>query len=103
MPWVSGELPFAESASPLAQSASFAGAANAQARSSNQTLRYLELLAKRGPTSDADAAVLLGLMRSTINARRGPLCQRGIVIAVDRTQNVETGVVNTRWGLSTQS
>lgn len=99
MPYVSGDLPFAESPSPLAGQASFAGAANAQARASNQTLRYLELLAKRGPTTDAEAAKILGWERSTVNARRVPLRDRGIVRAVDTIENPETGVRNVRWGL----
>jgi predicted ArsR family transcriptional regulator len=100
MGWITPELPFAESPSPIAQSASFAGAVDAKDRAANQTLRYLELLAKRGPTTDQEAADLLGWMRSTVNARRGALKNRGIVVAVDRIENPATGVVNTRWGLA---
>jgi predicted ArsR family transcriptional regulator len=100
MPWTARELPFAASASPIAQTCSFAGAQDAIERSGTQTLRLLELYAKRGPTTDQEAADLLGLMRSTINARRGALCARGIVQAVDRVKNAQTGIVNTRWALT---
>lgn len=99
MPWVTPELPFAASPSPLAQQASYQGAVAAQDRAATQTLRYLELLAKRGPINDWDAAAILRLERSTINARRRPLCQRGIVVAVDKVVNEETGSMNVRWGL----
>jgi hypothetical protein len=100
MPWIEPSLPFADSSSPIAQSASRAGAVDAQHRAATQTLRYLELLAKRGPTTDQDAADLLGWMRSTVNARRGALKVRGIVVAVDTVTNAHTGVRNTRWGLT---
>lgn len=99
MPWVTPLLPFASSPSPLAAHTSYLGAVDAQDRAATQTLRYLELLAKRGPISDWDAAKFLGLERSTVNARRAPLRDRGIVVAVDKVLNEETGSSNTRWGL----
>jgi len=100
MPWTTRDLPYAESPSPMAGQCSYAGAVDAEARASTQTLRLLELYAKRGPTTDAEAAKLLDIERSSINARRRPLCARGIVIAVDRVTNQETGIINTRWGLA---
>lgn len=100
MPWLDSRLPFADSPSPLAGQASYAGAQAATGRAENQTMRLLELYAKRGPTNDWDAAKHLGIERSTVNARRAPLCQRGIVVAVDKVPNVETGNTNTRWGLA---
>lgn len=99
MPWTSAELPFADSPSPLAGQASFEGAQAAAGRSENQTIRLLEVYAKRGPTNDWDAAKMLGIERSTVNARRRPLCKRGIVVAVDKVKNTDTGIVNVRWGL----
>lgn len=99
MPWIEPSLPFAVSTSPIARSASLAGAEAAQTRAATQTLRYLELLAKRGPTSDWDAAKILCWERTTVNARRVPLRDRGIVVAVDKVKNQDTGIVNTRWGL----
>ena len=75
------------------------GAERATARASTQTLRYLELLAKCGPQSDAEAARLLGIERSSVNARRACLVNRGIVVAVDVVKNQETGIANCRWGL----
>lgn len=99
MPWTESDLPFADSASPLAGQCSYQGAQAASGRAETQTLRLLELYAKRGPTNDWDAAKVLGIERSTVNARRVPLCRRGIVVAVDKVLNAETGVTNTRWGL----
>ena len=100
MPWTEADLPFASSPSPLAGQASFAGATAAAGRSETQTMRLLELYAKRGPTNDWDAAKVLGIERSTVNARRVPLCRRGIVVAVDKVKNNETGITNVRWGLA---
>ncbi len=100
MPWTETELPFAGSESPLAGQASFAGASAAAGRAANQTIRLLEIYAKRGPTSDWDVHKLTGWERTTVNARRVPLCKRGIVVAVDKVKNQETGIVNTRWGLA---
>ena len=100
MPWTDADLPFASSASPLAGQASFDGATAASGRAANQTIRLLELYAKWGPLNDRQAARLLEVERSTINARRVPLCQRGIVVAVDTMKNEDTGVLNTRWGLA---
>lgn len=99
MPWIENRLPFADSPSPMAGQASYHGAQDATARETSQTVRLLELYAKRGPTTDWDAAKWLGIERSTVNARRAPLCRRGIVVAVDRVRNVETGSDNVRWAL----
>ena len=100
MPWTPRELPWAESPSPMAGQCSYAGAVAAENRAATQTLRLLELYAKRGPTTDAEAAKLLDVARSSVNARRRPLCDRGIVVAVAHVENPETGIVNTRWGLA---
>lgn len=100
MPWTETDLPFADSPSPLAGQASYSGAQAAAGRSETQTMRLLELYAKRGPTTDWEAAKVLSVERSTVNARRAPLCRRGIVVAVDTVKNEDTGVMNTRWGLA---
>ena len=100
MPWLEPDLPYASSDSPIAGQASYAGAVDVEERAATQTLRLLELYAKRGPTTDWDAAKVLQIERSTVNARRRPLCQRGIVVAVDKVANSETGSENTRWGLA---
>ncbi len=100
MPWTETDLPFAESPSPLAGQTSYNGAQAATGRAENQTIRLLELYAKRGPTHDWDAAKWLGIERSTVNARRVPLCKRGIVVAVDTVKNADTGIRNVRWGLA---
>ena len=60
---------------------------------------YLALLESAGPLTDWDAAARLGLLRSTINARRNELVKRGLVGAVDKVRNHVTGVTNTRWGV----
>ena len=99
MPWTTPELPFASSPSPLAAHTSYQGAQDAAGRAETQTLRLLELYAKRGPTSDWEASQILGVERSSINARRAPLCRRGIVVAVDAVPNGQTGIKNTRWAL----
>lgn len=100
MGWTDQGLPFASSASPLAAHTSYQGAQAAAGRAENQTLRLLELYARRGPTTDAEAATVLAIERSSVNARRAPLCRRGIVVAVDSVKNGETGVINVRWGLA---
>ena len=99
MGWTDQGLPFAASLSPLAAHTSYQGAQAAAGRAENQTLRLLELYARRGPTTDAEAAAVLAIERSSINARRAPLCRRGIVVAVDMVKNDDTGIANTRWAL----
>lgn len=99
MAWTDTDLPFADSPSPIAGQCSYQGAQAAVGRAETQTLRLLELYAKRGPTTDADAALALGIERSTINARRGALCRRGIVTAKGAVIG-RCGVRNTTWGLA---
>jgi hypothetical protein len=101
MPYTSDLLPFASSTSPLASHASYQGAESATGRAGEQTLRLLAIYAQRGPTADWEAARLMGVERTSINARRVPLVKRGIVVAVDTAVNGETGIHNTRWGLAT--
>jgi hypothetical protein len=100
MPWTEEQLPFAESASPMAAQCSFLGAQDAARRASTQTLTYLELLAKVGPLTDAEAAKRMGVERTSINARRKPLCDRGVVVAKGRKRNRKSGIPNTLWGLA---
>ena len=95
--WVNAELPFSGS-TPLSAHCSYEGARQAQAGAGTQTMRLLEFYAKRGPATDMEAARALGWPRSTVNARRGSLCQRGIVVAKG-TKTGEAGVKNTLWGL----
>lgn len=100
MPWLTSKLPWADSPSPMAAQCSYNGVVAAQERAGTQVERLLELYAKRGPTSDWEAHKALGWERTTVNARRRPLCQRGIVVAVDTVKNADTGISNTRWGLA---
>lgn len=65
-------LPFS-GALPQSRHASLQGAESAEKRAPSQVLRYLALLVSRYPDglTDQEAADLMGLERSTINARRG--------------------------------
>ncbi len=80
MPWIESALPFSGS-SPQAAHASRAGAEDAAPRALSQTVRYLAALKARGDfgLTDAEAATLLNVERSSINARRVPLVKANLV------------------------
>lgn len=80
MPWIESALPFQGSV-PQSAHASRAGAEDAAPRALSQTVRYLALLKAHGGLTDAEAAKLLDLERTSINARRRPLVKAGLVIA----------------------
>ena len=90
------ELPFS-GITPQSRHASRLGAEEAQGRSTTQTIRYLQAL-KDHPygLTDWEAAKLLGLERSTINARRVPLVKADLVYA-DGFRPGVTGTRNTVW------
>ena len=96
MPWIESSLPFSGSG-PQSSHASRCGAEDAAPRALNQTVRYLSLLKSRPQgCTDAEAADLLGLERSSINARRRPLVTAGLVYA-DGFRPGSTGIRNTIW------
>lgn len=94
--YIEGALPFGGS-TPQAAHASRAGAEDAAPRALNQTVRYLALLKSRPQgCTDAEAAHLLGLERTSINARRRPLVKAGLVYS-DGFRPGDTGIKNTVW------
>jgi hypothetical protein len=96
MPYIDHALPFSGS-TPQAAHASRAGAEDAAPRALNQTVRYLALLKSRPHgCTDWEAAELLGVERTTINARRRPLVKAGLVYA-DGFRDGPTGVKNVVW------
>ena len=96
MPWTECDLPFS-GITDQSRHASRLGAEDAKPRSENQTIRYLQAL-KIHPygLTDAEAAALLDLERSTINARRVPLVKAGLVYP-DGFRAGKSGVRNTVW------
>lgn len=99
MPWSSQELPFSGSV-PASRHASHAGAKDAEQRAATQTIRYMALLHEHGGLTDAEAAFLMNLERTSINARRAPLIKAGLVVA-DGFRPGPTGKVkNVVWALS---
>lgn len=97
MPYTDSGLPFS-GLTPQSAHASRAGAEDAAARALPQTVRYLALLKSRSQgCTDAEAADLLGLERSSVNARRVPLVKAWLVYA-DGFRPGPTGKVkNTVW------
>lgn len=96
MPYIEGALPFSGITS-QSRHASHAGAENAAPRALSQTVRYLQTLkARPHGLTDAEAADLLGLQRSSINARRVPLVKAGLVVP-DGFREGTSGVKNTVW------
>lgn len=99
MPHTDAGLPFSGT-TPLSRHTSFQGAEDAQARALPQTVRYLAALRQHGGLTDAEAAKVLQLERSSINARRAPLVKAGIVVP-DGTRPGPTGKVkNVVWRLA---
>lgn len=96
MPWVEGALPFSGS-TPQSAHASRAGAENAAPRALTQTVRFLAALKARPQgLTDWEAAELLDVERSTINARRRPLVKAGLVYS-DGFRPGPSGVRNAVW------
>ena len=98
MPYTASLLPFSGSTI-QSRHASHAGAEEAKDRALSQTVRYLELLKEHGGLTDAEAARLMGVERSSVNARRAPLCKAGLVIA-EGYRKGPTGNKNTVWRLA---
>ena len=98
MPYLEGALPFS-GATPQSRHASRMGAENAAPRALSQTIKYLQALKDRPQygLTDAEAATVLGVERSSINARRAPLVKAGLVYASSDTRPGPTGVANTVW------
>lgn len=101
MPYLEQQLPW-QGLTPQSRQASRSGAANAAPRALNQTVRYLQALKDRPQhgLTDAEAAVVLGVERTSINARRVPLVKAGLVYASSETRLGRTGVKNVVWKIS---
>jgi len=62
-------------------------------------VKYLAVLKIYGGTTDREAADLMGIERTSINARRVPLVKAGVVVA-DGFREGPMGVKNTIWRLA---
>lgn len=100
MPYTEAGLPFSGAVA-QSQHTSRAGADNATGRAVNQTIRYLAALKDRGDhgLTDLEAARVLGIERSSVNARRRPLVAAGLVVA-GGFRDGPTGVKNVAWRLA---
>jgi hypothetical protein len=98
MPFTEQDLPFS-GRSPQPRHASYLGAKDAQPRAGRQIRQYLQLLADHlEGLTDAEAASLMGIERSTINARRN---QCGDRVYAEGFRPGRSGVKNTIWKLRT--
>jgi|SRR5579872_1605712 len=96
MPYTDTGLPFGGTSSQAAH-ASYEGARDAEDRALPQTVRYLALLKARPQgCTDREAAKLLGIDRTSINARRNPLEKAGLVYG-DGFRPGVTGRKNVVW------
>lgn len=85
----------------LAAHCSSLGALAAAGKANGQALQLLTLYRERGALTDQDAADLLGVQRSTVNARRNDLIRLGHVDETPKgtKRNAVTGIRNSLWGL----
>lgn len=90
-------IPYAISATPEATECSKAGARKAAESVGRQSLELLALYKQHGPLTDREAADLMRIERTTVNARRSQLRRLGLVTLVDTVLGT-CGVRNTRWG-----
>ena len=100
MPYVEAEplrLPFSGT-TPISRHCSYEGAQTAAEHAGRLALKLFALYASHGPQTDAEAAMRLGVGRSSINSTRANLVRLGLVQAVGTKKNPETGVNNTTWG-----
>lgn len=101
MPYLEQQLPW-QGVTPQSRHTSREGAENAAPRAMTQAIRYLALLKDRPEhgLTDSEAAALLGIERSSVNARRVPLVKAGLVYASSETRLGPTGVRNVVWKIS---
>ena len=84
---------------PQSRHTSYLGAKAAESRAATQVEKYVALLrAHPGGLTDLEAAMLLQLERSSINARRVPLLRAGLVVPMGFRKS-PSGVRNVLWGL----
>lgn len=84
-----------------ARHASREGAESVAGRAETQTARYIALLqAYPEGLTDWRAAELLGVERTSVNARRSPLVKTGVVVANGFHKDDHSDVANTRWQLA---
>ncbi len=101
--WLDQTVPIAPSETPLARHCSALGAQDALPRACRQTRSYLRLMAQRGDNglTDWEAADLMGIERTSITARRRPLCTLAEPwVVTNETRPGPTGIKNTVWMLS---
>jgi hypothetical protein len=93
-------LPF-NGITPISRHTSHQGAEAAKERALPQIVKYLQLLHAKYPDgcTDHEAAMILEVERSTINARRGELLHADLVETYGRRERVSTATVNTVWRL----
>ncbi len=93
-------LPF-QGVTPISRHTSYQGADEAKERALPQAVRYLQLLHARYPDgfTDAEAATVLEVERSSVNARRSPLVQAGLVEPWGTRARISTENQNTIWRL----
>jgi hypothetical protein len=83
-----------------ARHASRKGAEDAANRAENQTARLLSLYQDYPDgLTDWQAKELLGIERTTVNARRSPLVKAGVVVANGLVNDGHSRIPNTRWQL----
>lgn len=100
MPYVETDdlrLPFS-GVTPTSRHTSAQGAIAATERIGRQALALLTAYRTHGPLTDAEAADVLGVERTTICARRNELVKRRLVEPVDVVKG-RRGVNNVRWAL----
>jgi hypothetical protein len=84
-----------------ARHASRKGAEDAANRAENQTARLIALYQQYPDgLTDWRAAELLGIERTSVNARRSPLVKAGVVVANGFVKDEHSDVANTRWQLA---
>jgi hypothetical protein len=84
---------------PQSRHASYLGARAAAGRANSQTRSYLKLLKEHATgLTDLEAAHMMGIERSSVNARRAPLVKQGRVFPAGFRKGA-SGVKNTVWVL----
>lgn len=92
-------LPPSQGRTPQTRHTSLSGAIAALPRAQSQKARMLMLYLDRGPSSDGDIALQMGLPEGRISARRSALLADGIVQACDIVMGPYKAEV-TRWCLT---
>lgn len=99
--WIQDAIPY-DGITPQSRHTSRLGAEDAAVRALTQTHKYLRALQQTGSfgLTDAEAAAILKIERTSVNARRVPLVKAGVVVPGGYRMGPTKKIRNVAWRLA---